>query len=293
MKSPKLPSRRNIIKAGLATAASAAVTLPRAEADKYYANIKKKEAGETKIVLLGGDYLHNGFTQEFSLRGTFYSRYPSYRFIATADARYITPELLSDADLFIIIRWGGPIHVFCPEIMIEHRPSALDGYMSSELEALVVDQVKNRGMGLMCLHCTCWNPEAEEFTKLMGIKAHMHGPVQKVHFHRFNQTHPVTKGMAEFDLGLDENFGADLVHPGAVELFRTTGQEDGRNETAGWCVEQGKGRVVGIVAGHTWGPWWNATIRELHWRGAHWAMKRDIPPFEPPKDVMPWAESGY
>ena len=285
-------SRRHVMKAGLATTVSA-LAAPVAGASQLHANIRPKAKGETKIVFLGGDYLHNGLTQEFSLRGLFHHMLPEYRFIATSDARYVTADLLNDTDLFIVVRWGGPIHVFCPEVLIESRPPVLDGFMSGELEDLIVDNVENRGMGLMALHCTCWNPEAEKFTSLMGIKAKMHGPVQKVKFHSFNQDHPITQGIADFDLTLDENFGVELADPGATQLFNTTGVTDGRNEIAGWCVEKGKGRVVGIVAGHTWEPWWNKSLREMHWRGAHWAMNRPIPPFNPPDSVMPWANSGY
>lgn len=285
-------SRRTIMKAGLATTVSALAS-PIADASQWHANIRPKVKGETKIVFLGGDYLHNGLTQEFSLRGLFHPMLPEYRFIATSDARYVTADLLSDADLFILIRWGGPIHVFCPEILVEQRPPVLDGFMSAELEDIIVDNMENRGMGLMALHCTCWNPEAEKFTSLMGIKANMHGPVQNVKFHTFNQKHPISKGIDDFELTLDENFGVELVDPEATPLFRTTGGSDGRNEIAGWCVEKGKGRVVGIVAGHTWEPWWNKSIREMHWRAAHWAMNREIPPLDIPDDVMPWANAGY
>ena len=46
------------------------------------------------------------------------------------------------------------------------------------------------------------------------------------------------------------------------------------------AIRNRKGRIVGLVAGHTYTAWRHPMYRELYWRGAHWAMKRDIPPFK-------------
>ena len=152
-----------------------------------------------------------------------------------------------------------------------------DGYMSAELEDAIVDNVKSRGMGFMSLHCTCWTPDNAKFNEMMGIKGIMHGPVQTVFLHNFNQDHPITKGTENFHLNLDENFGVELVSPRAVRLFNSFGAQDKRHDIAGWAMESGKGRVVGLVAGHTYTAWRDKSYRRLFWRGAHWAMKRDIP----------------
>lgn len=121
-------SRRGVLTTGLASAAAAAFGLPSAEAA-----IRPKAPGETKVVYLGGDQLHNGLGQRQSLRGVF-SR-AKWRFLATEDARYVTPEFIADADLLIITRWGGPIEGWSPEPIIEGAVSG-DGYMSDELEQI-------------------------------------------------------------------------------------------------------------------------------------------------------------
>ena len=113
---------------------------------------------------------------------------------------------------------------------------------------------------------------------MMGIKGIMHGPVQTVFMHNFNQDHPVSRGIGDFALPLDENFGVELTDPKAVKLYETTGAQDKRHDIAGWTLESGNGRVVGLVAGHTYTSWRNKTYQKLYWRGAHWAMKKDIPP---------------
>ncbi len=271
MENSRRLTRRGMLKAGLASAAAAAVPVSNA-----HAAIRPKAPGETKVVYLGGDQLHNGLGQRQSLRGIYAKT--GWRFMATEDARYITPEFISDADLLIITRWGGPIEGRSPEPIIEGSVPG-DGYMSPELETAIVDNVVNRGMGFMALHCTIWTPEMKKFTAMMGIKPMMHGPVQTVHLHNFNPKHPISQGIGDYDLPLDENFGVELIDPKAIPLYESTGLQDKRHDIAGWCIEQGKGRVVGLAAGHTYTSWRDPTYQKLYWRAAHWAMHRDIPAF--------------
>jgi type 1 glutamine amidotransferase len=272
-------TRRTALGAGLAAAAISVIPSSHSSAaPQKTQELRPKARGETKVVYLGGDILHCGYTQEISLRCTY--RSAGWRFFSMTDARYLTPEFLKDADLLMITRWGGPIIGWSPGAIIERNLDDQDGYMTDELEAVIVDNVVNRGMGFIALHCTIWTPDKKKFSEMMGIKGKMHGPVQTVHLHNFNQDHPITKGYKDFDIGSDENFGVELINPKAVSLYETTGETDKRHDIAGWCIEQGKGRVVGLAAGHTYEPWlFSSPYRELHWRAAHWAMKKEIPPY--------------
>ncbi len=265
-------TRRRVIKTGLASIASSVIAFPQSQASP-----RPKAKGETKVVYLGGDQLHNGMGQRQSIRGVLGKT--GWRLLFTSDARYVTPELISDTDLLMITRWGGGIEGWCPD-PIQEGSMPTDGYMSDELEEAIVDNVKNRGMGLMALHCTIWTPEKPRFIELLGIKPIMHGPVQTVFMHNFNPNHPISQGIEDFTLPLDENFGVELINKNAVLLYESTGAEDKRHDIAGWCIEQGKGRIVGLAAGHTYTAWRDKTYQQLYWRGAHWAMKRQIPPFE-------------
>ncbi|MDP2983402.1 MAG: hypothetical protein Q8O92_08740, partial [Candidatus Latescibacter sp.] len=150
-------TRRTVLKAGLASLAGSTVACGgRAGISSHtQAQIRPKAKGETKVVYLGGDQLHNALGQEQELRGVFGKT--GWRFLSTTDARYVTPELISDADLLIITRWGGPVTGFSPEPVREKLPST-DGYMSDELENTIIDNVTNRGMGFIALHCTIWTP---------------------------------------------------------------------------------------------------------------------------------------
>ncbi len=267
-------SRRTLMKAGTACISSAVIGNTIAHA----INMRPKGQFETKkVVYLGGDMWHNGYGQEYDLRATFEKT--DWTITFSQDARYVTPELISDADLVIITRWGAPIPVgWTPDPLVESRPQS-DGYPSEEFIDALADNVKNRGMGFMALHCTIASYLTPKFMDLMGIECIMHGPVQTVHMHNFNPKHPVTEGIEDFDLNDDENFGIKIINENAIPLYETTGRLDNRHDIAGWSLEQGNGRIVGLAAGHSRFPWIHPVYRQLHWRAAHWAMKEEIPPW--------------
>ena len=266
-------TRRRILKAGLASVASAAAITPGSHA-ALPKDIKPKAQGETRVIFLGGDVLHNFSAQEPAIRGI--CEKAGWKVLSVHDARYVTPDLVSTADLLIIQRWMGSLPGWVPGPIYERAPEG-DGYMSDELADAIVDNVKNRGMGFMSLHCTIWSFRKPKFMELLGVNPIIHGPLQIVRLHNFNQSHPITRGMKDFDLPLDENFGAELIHENTIPLYETTGIIDKRHDIGGWCLDQGRGRVVGFLAGHTYFAYQDPNYLPLLWRGAHWALKREIP----------------
>ena len=267
-------SRRKAFRLGISMLAGSTLLSVQAFAGMPNDPKYRKRKGEIKVVYLGGDQLHNGMQQEQTFRAL--CNRAGWRLIYTQDARFVTPELLSDADLFCLTRWQGGIWGWRPGPLTDEAPQS-DGFMSDELEAAIIDNVIKRGMGFMSLHCTIATWDKPKFHAFLGIKGMMHGPVQTVHMHNFNQDHPITKGIEDFDVAYDENFGVELINPNAVALYESTGIDDKRHDIAGWCLEQGKGRIVGLAAGHSSTAWRNQNYRQLYWRGAYWAMKKDVP----------------
>ncbi len=266
-------TRRSVLKAGAAAAAAAAVLTPK---KSIAAPLRPKKPGEIQVLYLGGDQLHNGMGQRQEIRSVLAPT--GWRLLFTTDTRYVTPKLVEESDIMMITRWGGGIEGWCPD-PIQEGTMTSDDYMNDELEDAILTGVRDRGMGFMAFHCTCWIPERPKFNEMMGIEGIMHGPVQTVLFYNVNQEHPVTAGIGEFSIDNDENFGVKLISPKAVKLFNSVGARDKRHDIAGWTNEYGKGRIVGLVAGHNHEAWRNATYRQFYWRGAHWVLKRDIPPF--------------
>ena len=269
-------TRRRIIKTGLASLVSTAIVPTKTQA-ALPKDIRPKADGETKVVFLGGDVLHNFSAQEPAIRRM--CEQAGWRVQTVQDARFVTPELIHDADLLIIQRWMGSLPGWVQGPIFEEAPPQ-DGYMSDELADAIVDNVKNRGMGFMSLHCTIWSWRKPKFMELLGVNPIIHGPLQIVCLHNFNQKHPITRGMKNFDIPLDENFGAEIIDEKVTPLYETTGYTDKRHDYGGWCLDQGKGRVVGFLAGHTYFAYQDPNYLPLLWRGAHWAMKRKIPEYK-------------
>ena len=67
MDSIKKTSRRNMLKAGLASVAGATIITGTANAAKL-SDIPPKASGETRVIFLGGDNLHNFMAQEPALK---------------------------------------------------------------------------------------------------------------------------------------------------------------------------------------------------------------------------------
>ena len=255
--------------AGIASAAS----VPAAGAVTL-----KKAPGETKIVAIMGDYWHPQVSQESHVRRIFSPR-KDYRVYFVLASSYLNAELLADADLLITARDGGRDDMtWSPEPVVVERPAG-DQIWTDDHVAVITDNVRNRGMGWMAVHCTLFSgrQEVEDF---IGIEPILHQEIQPVVVQELNQNHPITRGIGSFFFNLDEQFDAEIKDPSTTEtLFRTVAVHDKRNALGGWCLERGKGRVVGLLPGHYQWTYRVPQYREIFWRAAHWAMKRDIPPF--------------
>ncbi|MHB9028438.1 MAG: ThuA domain-containing protein [Candidatus Latescibacterota bacterium] len=263
-------SRRAALRSGFAALAAGTVIAP----DAFSA---PKLPGETRVLLLVGDYWHNGVAQESHWRGVLGPT--GWRLLFAQSSQFVTPEALAKTDLFISARYAGPDSLgFITDGIVEDRPAPAP-WMTDAQENALVENVRNRGMGLLNMHCSIWNPERKKYMELLGVeKPLMHGPVQRVGIHDINQTHPISKGIKDFEIDLDENFGSELVAGKSTLLYKSTGRQDKRTDNAAWCREDGKGRVVSLLFGHVPQPFHRPEVKTLMWRSAFWAMRRDLPP---------------
>ncbi len=272
-------SRRSACRMGAAAAVVPMVT----GINPVEAAIRPKRPGETLVLYLGGDYWHNGMTQEIELRRTLADT--GWRLVFANQDCFVTPEVLAATDLLIMLRTSSPNFLgYTPETLVEDRPTCK--VFTAEQEDAIIDNIRGRGMGFVAMHATCCFAYMEKFRDLMGVECIMHGPQQTVEFSGFDPDHPITRGIEQFSVDLDENFGVKIVDDHAVPLFMSHGTSDGRDDIAGWCIEAGKGRIAGLLAGHANTAWSHPVYRELHWRAAHWALRRDIPPFKVPGDIV-------
>ncbi len=274
MKHSQSINRRTLLKTGISTAV---ITAASAETFASF-----KAPGEVRVVFLGGDFYHNGMTQEQTWRRVF--GVTGWRLMFAQDAAFVTPELLDTADLFVMTRYMTDTQDtnfslgFSPDQIVEER--AMPSYfMTDDLEDAIVRNVE-RGMGLLSLHCSIWNGNKPKYMDLLDVaEPHMHTKVQPTLVHQLNQNHPITRGIEPFNYGDDEIFFADLKSPGDhTALFNMKGEEQPTDREGGWCRDAGEGRVVSLLPGHTPGPYVNQSYRKIIWRSAYWAMKKNIPP---------------
>lgn len=264
------PSRRTILGAGVAAISASAPALAKST--------------RPRVLFLLGDYYHNGAMQEYAWRKVL--KTSGWRLLFAQAPSFITPKLMASADLYVVCRYSTdtqPTNIslgWSGDKIVEKRPEP-EVFMTPEHEAMIAANVK-RGMGLVAVHCALWNPKSRKFLDVLGVeKPIMHGPVVNTTISDLNQEHPITKGLSEFRIGIDEAFNA-VMKPGAsVPLFRSKQQTPPRDAVGGWCREEGSGRVVALLPGHTTGPYGSKQFLEMMWRSAHWAMKRDIPPMPP------------
>jgi len=253
-----------------------------------------KKPGEVRVLFLAGDYWHNSMMYERHWRRIL--GVTGWRLMFAQASQFVTPEVLSKTDLFIFGRYsGGDSLGWTPDGIVEKRPSG-SPWMTAEQEEAIVENVK-RGMGIIPFHCSIWNPDNKEYMKLIGVKEPlMHGPMVMTSFYDINQEHPITRGVEPFE-EVDEIFDAKMLDVDYKPLFRAkqnyellkkhAGEKhEGYygekpdfplDRLAGWTREVGDGRVVFLNCMSYQTVFWKKSMKEIMWRSAHWAMKKDIP----------------
>ncbi|MFC1561252.1 ThuA domain-containing protein [Candidatus Latescibacterota bacterium] len=267
-------SRRNVIKTGFAAAASAAISVQEANAVLP----KPKAPGETKIVvMMGHDGMHNDVSYEMNIRSLFSSK-KDWRIWAARTNKVITSELISDADLIMTQRFGDP-YEWNPEGLADSAGTERYTLYNDVMAEAMINNVQNRGMGWMAIHNTIWNGR-KDLEDFLDIEAVLHQEIQPVIYKDLRQDHPITKGIEPFFVNLEEQFGVKIKTPSTTTvLFRSLAVHDKRDSIAGWCLERGKGRIVGLLPGHLEWTYSEPEYREIFWRSAFWAMGRDIEPY--------------
>lgn len=267
------PSRRRILKtsvAGIAGAAATNLALP------HRADAAIEKDGRPIILAFMGQHCHNPIFMELNLRAMLAKM--NWRILFTQYSEFLTPENIGKADILITLAgsntYQGWSVGYTTEGLVEHRPPPAP-YMTPEQEDAIIDGIKNRGMGYLCLHNSLWSPSPKLF-EILGHEWGFHPPLQPVLYKDFNQDHPITRGF-DFWVEDDEQFFARLKNPNHTVLFHSEGTRDHRETIAGWCFEYGKGRVVAMLPGHTEFVWQHPSWQQLILRSCLWGLRQPIP----------------
>jgi type 1 glutamine amidotransferase len=281
-------SRRAVLKTGTAALVASAATGSMSFA-------APKKSGEVRVLVLAGDYWHNGMMYEDHWRRIL--GVTGWNLLFAQSSKFITPEVLKDTDLFIFSRYGGGNPGFTTEELVEERPES-DTWMSSEQEDAIIENVTKRGMGIIPFHCSIANTANKKVLELMGIKEMiMHGPCVMTSFYDLNPYHPITEGVESFE-EVDEIFGSVMLDVDYTPLFKAkqnyellrkasgdpysggyyAEREDfPLDRLAGWTREVGNGRMVYLNCMSHQMVFWKKSMKEIMWRSAFWAMHKDIP----------------
>ncbi|MFC1509269.1 ThuA domain-containing protein [Candidatus Omnitrophota bacterium] len=274
--------KRRTLQAALPSLAAAAFSTPEANAA-----LRPKVPGETKVVaLFGTTGTNNGIGHEIRIRRIFESK-KDWRLIFIRADKFFTPGLIKDTDLLMICRDGSapPIDLFTPDSGVADSLVPGSSVWTEENVSAIIDNVRNRGMGLLALHNTIrsGNRLFTDFLDVTDIKKYEFEPLW---IRRLNHNHPITKGIGKFLIQHDEQYAVIIKSASTVTLFETTAIHEKRQAISGWALERGSGRIAGLLPGSTIHAYQVTEYQTIIWRAAHWVMNRSIPPYSDANNTL-------
>jgi type 1 glutamine amidotransferase len=249
--------------------------------------MKPKAPGETRVVAIFGitDW-NNGIGHEIHVRDIFKSK-KDWRLVFVRANKFFTPELIGDADLLITCRAGGadPIDLFSADAGVADSVVPGAPLWTEKNVKAVIENVRSRGMGLLALHNTI-GAGNRPFLDFLDVKEIMPNEFEPLWARKVNKDHPVTQGVGKFFIPHDEQYAVIIKSTSTATLIETTAIHEKRQAVSGWALESGKGRIVGLLPGSTVHAYMVPEYRNILWRAAHWAMRRDIPPYPEAKNTL-------
>ena len=214
-----------------------------------------------RALILAGDHYHNP-SDAYTGVGAALQREGIDLEPTTDFARF--HELLAGKHLFVMHRDG-----------IEHP----DGMSAPPVRWMqpgqedAVEQFVLQGGGFLALHNAGWDyPWQGGYRRTLGGYYIGHPPVARFRVEVVNRMHPVTAGVASYDIEDEQHwlhFDYDRVTPLLVSKGR-----DGRQSVSGWAYEYGQGRVVYLPHGHTLPVILHPAFQQLLRNAARWLLRR-------------------
>ncbi len=137
------------------------------------------------------------------------------------------------------------------------------------------------GGGLMSVHFACgaWHGEWPEFENIVGRVWYGSGPGKPQHdargpfkVHIVDQSHPVTKGLSDFET--DDELYTCLTGDAPIHvLAEATSKVDKQNHPMAFVRDYGKGRVFLTTLGHDMKAFTNSSVPQLLQQGCAWTAK--------------------
>ncbi len=149
-----------------------------------------------------------------------------------------------------------------------HRP------YPTEEQAKTILGLTERGQGLVILHHAILAfPEWDEYSDMCGVDERAefgYFPKQTLHVQVTDPTHPITEGLADWEMG-DETY--TMKSAGDDSTILLTVDHPNSMGVLGWAREYGNSRIFCLQSGHDNVTYSNPNFREVLQRGIEWCAK--------------------
>ena len=181
----------------------------------------------------------------------------------TTDSVGLNKDALAGKDLLVFHRDG---------IEYPHgRENQPVPWMQPHQEEAIEQFVLNGG-GFLALHNSGWGyPWKGGYRRTLGGYYIGHPPRAKFHVEVVHHDHPVTAGVASYDIVDEQHWlHCDFYR---VEVLLVSQGQDGRETVSGWAYEYGFGRVVYLPHGHTGEEIGHPAFQRMLKNAARWLLK--------------------
>ena len=166
------------------------------------------------------------------------------------------------------------------KLLIFHRdgmewPNGHDGepvaWMKPHQEE-AIEQFVLGGGSFLALHNSGWAyPWQGGYRRTLGGYFQFHPKLQPFKVYVVNGEHPITEGIADYDIEDEQHF-IWFDHDRVTLLLRSQGT-DGRESAAGWAYEYGQGRVAYQAQGHRQYVLENEMVQRILGNAVRWLLK--------------------
>jgi type 1 glutamine amidotransferase len=192
-----------------------------------------------RAIILAGDFYHKA-PDAFEGIGPIL-REAGLAVTNSTDFAALGAAQLADKKLLVILRDG-------IEFPNGHDKPGVVWMQPAQEEA--IEQFVLRGGAFLALHNAGWGyPWRGAYRRTLGGYYIGHPPLARFHVEVVNKSHPVTAGVASYDID-DEQHMLTFDYD-RVQVLLTSQGQDGRGTVSGWAYEYGQGRVIYLPHGHT------------------------------------------
>jgi len=159
----------------------------------------------------------------------------------------------------------------CADVGPDHEWYSFRFELSQEARAELLGFL-GEGKGLLALHAAtlCFD-DWDEFAEILGARFTGHGPYQEYRLRVHADAHPITEGLADFDI-TDELYTSPRITDAVEPLV--DGEWEGKMRPVLWVRDYRNSRVCYNALGHDVDTFANPHFQKLLRRGALWVTRR-------------------